>query len=212
MDPLDARLSAAGRYVRDDADLVSALEALAEARAEGARRRRRRRFAAPVLTLGAVLALTGAGGVAATQWGSWSIADPDIVITRQWTDVAGTYLGTCESRIRASDLPEEKRARVREYFTTVDLDAFQPDPEFVALHLKIAGRLEDLGRLVPGADPDDFRTDELERSENQTSDARVMQDALAQTIAHELFLHVGRIELWSTFETQCSEDPAEGRS
>jgi hypothetical protein len=212
MDPLDARLSAAGRYVRDDAELASAFRALGEARAEDARRRRRRRLAAPVLTLGAVLGLTGAGGVAATQWGPWHTADPDIVIARQWTDVAGAYLGTCESRIRASELPEEKRAKVREYFDTVELDAIQPNPEFVALHLKMAGRLGDIGRLVPGAEPDDFGTDDGETSRYQPSDAQVMQGALAQTIAHELFLQVGSIELSSAIETQCSDDPAEGRS
>ncbi len=148
--------------------------------------------------------------MAATQWGPWHTPDPDIVITRHWTDVTGAGLGTCVSRIRTDGLPADVRADVRAYLNTVDLDAVEPEPEFVALRLKMAGRLEDIGRLVAGADPEDFGPAGDPGLRDGISDAHVMQDALAQTLAHQLFVHVGPIELSSTLETQCSGDPAGG--
>jgi hypothetical protein len=212
MDPLDKRLAEAGRFLRDEAELTSALVALGGARAEVGRRRRRRRLIVPVLAPAVALTLAGAGGVVASQWGPWHISDADIVITRHWSDVTGAELGTCQSRIRAAALPEDTRAEVRAYLDSVDVDVIEPAPEYVEYHLTMAGRPEDIGRLVKGAHAEPVDAGGEESPGNGASDARVLQGALVQTLAHEMFLQAGVVELSSEIETQCSDDPTEGRS
>lgn len=220
-DPLDDQLAAAGRVFSDGPEVTSALMALADARASAARTRKRR-VLIPSISIGVALAVSGAGAVVATQWKPWEMTNPDIVVARDWTDVEGTYLGSCESRLGAYSVAPEVMESMRQYLDTIDLDALDPNPETVALGLLSVGRPDDLRRLIPGEKASDYdvsHTGELRPSE-WFSDARILQDGLM----HEVFTRMSK-EAYATdeasdgvgtlassgisaqLETQCTTDP-----
>jgi len=99
--------------------------------------------------------LGGAGAVAATQFGPWTHAtDPDYLVTRDWQDTAGRYLGSCESHVRIDHLEPGVRGEAVRYLDTLDLDALEPDPDYVAGYLHALGRFDDVSRLVADYRPD----------------------------------------------------------
>lgn len=155
---LERRIRGAGR-VELAPETVRALDELVTARLDGsgreARRRQRRRLA---LTGGLTVALLSFGGaaVAASDWRPWDdVPEPDWVLARDWVDANGDPVGSCESRTALSEYPAEMEAAYRGYLEALDTDALEPDPRWVAIHLETAGRLDELSRLVPGADPGD---------------------------------------------------------
>lgn len=149
---LDSKLTAAGAVPTDDVRITEALRSLTADRARAAILHRRR-IVIPALSIGLAFGLLGTGAVAASQWGPWpNVPDPDIQIAREWTDVAGVNLGTCESRIGTVGLSPEARTAARDYLATLDIDAIKPDTEMVANILFALGRPDDLGRLIDGAD------------------------------------------------------------
>lgn len=186
-DPLDARLRDAGRVAIDDAATQEALHAVV-AEARTARPRRRGRHLAPVVALGAVLVLAAPVAVAATQWGPWTLTDPDLVVARDWFALDGTPIGTCESRLETQELPDDVRADAEAYLASLDVATMDPDPEAVAAGLNSAGRLDEIGTLVEGAQPGDFDV----RHEGELVDPaaspteRILQDALMHAIQRPL--------------------------
>ncbi|HRN29961.1 MAG TPA: hypothetical protein PK890_09715, partial [Terrimesophilobacter sp.] len=193
-DPLDDSLADAGKHLRDAPNLDAALVALATARADEALptakpARKRRAKLTPVIAVGAVLAVASAGAVAANQWGPWnyvSEVDTDIVVEREWSDVDGNYLGACEARLSTDVLPTEARKLALDYLATVDVDAIEPDPEYVAGVLNALGRVDDIGALVAGAVPSDFDNSPggtwTGPAAEYFSDARVLHQALTQAV------------------------------
>ncbi|MCC6269653.1 MAG: hypothetical protein IT190_00075 [Microbacteriaceae bacterium] len=213
-DPFDDRLASAGRILRDAPEVSSALLALAEARAAEAHNSRRRRLLLPSIIIGSLLTVSGAGAVVATQW-QWEITDPDIIVARDWTDTAGTYLGSCESRMATEGVSADALAELRSYLSSLNLDSIAPDPEIVAAELAIAGRPDDLSRLIPGAVAADFDTTNLSKAPRPEwySDARILQDGLM----HEVIRRISKnLEAhWSEYDgviasgqTQCTTDPS----
>src|SRR5258707_985458 len=98
-DTFDDQLAASSSARATDPEVLTALSALAKGRSSEARHRRARRFVVPSIAVGAFPVLGTGGAIAATQWGPWTIGKPDLVIARDWTDVTGAYLGSCESRM-----------------------------------------------------------------------------------------------------------------
>ncbi len=221
-DPLDETLAEAGQFLRDDDGVDAALVALVDARADEARvatkPRRTRAKLLPTLAIGAALAVVGGGAVAATQWGPWTyVPEPDIVIVRDWSDVSGDFLGSCESRLKVNSLPGEAYDLAIGYLDAIDVDTVQPDPEWVAGLLHAVGRLDDVGRLVPGAVPSDFSPGGDGWSGpalEYFSDARVLQDSLTQAVFNGMAAKIRErdefrdlSDLTSRVETQCTTDP-----
>jgi hypothetical protein len=222
-DPIDDRLASAGSHSVDSRELASALLAMADARASAARSTRKRRVLIPSITIGVALAVSGAGAVVATQWQPWEMTDPDIVVARDWADGAGTYLGSCETRLSAHSVAPEALDAVRHYLDAIDVDNLRPNPEIVAAGLLSVGRPDELSRLIPGevaSDYDISHSGELWSSETY-SDARILQDGLM----HEVFTRMSQ-EAYATqqsesdvtilansgisaqLETQCTTDPS----
>lgn len=220
-DPFDDRLAAAGQAFSANAEVASALTALADARASAALTRKRR-VLIPSISIGVALAVSGAGAVVATQWKPWEMTDPDIVVARDWTDGTGTFLGSCETRLGAYSVAPEVLDSMRRYLDAIDPDSLKPNPEIVAGELLSVGRPDDLSRLLPGevaSDYDVTHTGELWSSETY-SDARILQDGLM----HEVFTRMSK-EAYATqqtdeaaaalansgisaqLETQCTTDP-----
>jgi hypothetical protein len=213
-DPFDDRLASAGKILQDDTELSSALIALSEARAVEAHANRRHRLLLPSIIIGSVLAVSGAGAVVATQW-QWEIADPDIIVARDWTDAAGTYLGSCESRMATEGVSAEALAELRSYLSSLNLDSIAPDPEIVAAELAMAGRPDDLSRLIPGAVAADFDTSHLSKAPRPEwySDARILQDGLMHEVITRISINLETH--WSEYDgviaggqTQCTTDPS----
>ena len=212
-DPIDNRLASADPNPILSAEATRALNALAARRSLAARRRR---IVIPSIVLGSILTL-GAGAAAATVWGPWTyVEQPDISISRSWVDVDGTFLGSCQSRLAADGMPADARRAALDYLADVDIDAIDPDPEVVAGALNAVGRLDELGMLVAGADASAFELthDGEVNTDPRFSNARILQDALVQTIFGEMVESVfvdhpefvaGGIE--SSVETQCTTDP-----
>ncbi len=219
-DPLDDRLAAAGRVLSDDAEVSSALHALGVARAADAHSARRRRILLPAITIGTVLALCGAGAVVATQWQPWAMEEPDLVVAREWTDVAGTYLGSCETHFAANAVSADVLPDARQYLESLDVDSIAPDAEIVASGLRSVGRPDDVGRLISGAVASDFDTHhqgELLPSD-VFSDARILQDGLTWVVFEGMYksfeakgfdpqTYEGNDSSVS-METQCTTDPS----
>ena len=222
-DPIDDRLAAAGRVLSSDTEVALALSAMADARASVARSARKRRVLIPSITMGVALAVSGAGAVVATQWQPWEMTDPDIVVARDWADGAGTYLGSCETRLSAHSVAHDALEAMRRYLDTIDLDSVEPNPENVAGGLLSVGRPDDLSRLIPGAVASDYDVSHSGEpwSSEWFSDARILQDALM----HEVFTRMSQ-QAYATegsadgvaalansgisaqLETQCTTDPS----
>jgi hypothetical protein len=233
IDELDRELTSAGAFLRPDPGVESALSALVDARARDVAKSRPHRVArlargsrlTAVLSIGAVLAAGGAGAVAASQWGPWTyVTEPDLVVARDWTDTAGHYLGSCESRLSIDTLPADARSLAVDYLDSVDVDAIEPDPEWVAGLLHAVGRLDTIGTLVAGARPTDFEPGGDGWSGpalDYFSDARILQDALTQKVFTGMSdVLVERMpgldydwkDITARIETQCSTDPGHPRA
>lgn len=182
MDELETTLARAGRVGHDDPAVAETLHLMVD-EARPAARPRRRLFAA--VGVGAGLLLVGAPvAVAATVWGPWSF-EPQLVVERSWTDVAGTPLGTCASQFATTDLPDDALATALAHLDELDSDSATPEPEWVAAGLNGAGRLDEIGRLVEGAQPGDFDV-RHEGALIDRSDARIMQDAMMSSVRRSL--------------------------
>lgn len=223
-DLFDDTLAEGGRFLRQDDDLDAALATLTAARADEARaatkpaRSRPRLF--PVLAIATAFAVAGGGAVAASQWSLWTyVPDPDLVVARDWVDVAGNYLGSCESHLSTDTLPADARELAVAYLDSVDVDSIEPDPEWIAGELQAVGRLDDIGTLVDGAKPADFDTGGEGWSGpalEYFSDARILQDALTQKVFTGMSdVLVERMpdfsydveDIGARIETQCTTDP-----
>ncbi|HRN29830.1 MAG TPA: hypothetical protein PK890_09040, partial [Terrimesophilobacter sp.] len=109
-----------------------------------------------------------------------------------------------------------------DYLATVDVDAIEPDPEWVAGLLHAVGRPDDVSRLIPGAVASDF---DAEGSGwhgpvlEYFSDARVLHQALTQEVFNDMSdvliermpdFDYGWHHITARIEIQCTTDP--GRS
>jgi hypothetical protein len=213
-DLFDAKIHSAGRVPADDARVREALDALVADRS--GRRSSHRRFVIPAVTITAAFGLLGTGAVAASQWGPWTYVEyADIVVARDWVDVDGFSLGSCESRLATQDLTDEEHLVARDYLATIDPDGLDPDAEYVANVMVAVGRPDDYGRLITGHTIDEFDTGHTGSLWTQPwlSDARIMQDGLMQTVFTELADEIGARwpdvgdVLTAHVETKCSTDP-----
>ena len=216
IDTLDDRLATARRAHAADPAVATALVALADGRAGEARRARHRRIVIPSIAVGTVLAFSGGAAVAALQWGPWDLTEPDLVVARDWTDVTGAYLGSCETRIAANTMPADALALARERLASIDLDTIAPDAEVIAGALTAVGRLDEVGRLIPGAQRSDFDVHHNSAAWPQEwySDARILQDGLMMAVFADMA--GGVLEqhpelmadgISASEETQCTTDP-----
>lgn len=219
MDAFEETLRRVGRAsLVDDLEVRRALDDLADAQAR-AGSHRRRRLALPVVIAAGAALLGGAGAMAATQFGPWTtVTDPDYVVTRDWYDVEGTYLGTCESHVRIEHESPEVLAEARRLLAALDLDDLPPDPTWVALWLASWDRLGDYPRLIGGDLPDPSIADlaPLDASGDviaYQTDARILQLALLMTVHNEISADLQAAGLDAEFaftgegETYCSSDP-----
>lgn len=175
-----------------------------------------RRFVVPVVVIAA--AVSGVGvGAAATQWGPWTyVPEADIVIARDWYGADGGYLGGCESRMAVNELPDDAADAARAYLASVDVSSVTPDTEVIAAELNAAGRLDDLPRLVSGADPNAFDLTHEGEPWNPKfdTDARVLQAALVLEVFSGMSEHLAgewpelaTQSLTARAQTQCTTDP-----
>lgn len=213
-DPFETRLQRAGRVMIDDAATQRAM-AEAVARARPGRASHSPRRIARGIALGGVLVLAAPVAVAAAgQVGAWlHVPDPDLVVARSYTDVDGTPLGSCETRLALEELPADVRADFAAYVADLDVAAIEPNPETVAASLSSVGRLEDIGRLIEGARPSDFNVThhgELLLDE-PTTDARAMQQGVLLAIGQAMAADLGSTHpdvydagLRSLEETHCT--------
>lgn len=219
MEPFEQTLRrAGGAPVVHDNDVRRELEALSDARARIARRRPER-VALPGLIVAGGLLLGGAGAVAATQFGPWTIvADPDYVVTREWHDAEGAYLGACESHVTVEHASPEAEAAALGYLAHLDLDTLQPQADEVAGELFALGRTDDYARLLGGPEPDwsTFSGDWSDVPGEVRafhSDARILQTALLVSVHVQIADHLQEMQLDPDFsltgegETHCSTDP-----
>lgn len=211
---LDSMLSSAGAVPTDDIRVTEALRSLTADRAR-ASRFRRRRIVIPALSVGLTFGLLSTGAVAASQWAPWTyVSDPDIQITRDWSDANGVSLGTCESHLATDALSPDARTAARDYLASLDFDSLEPDTELVASTLIALGRPDDLGRLIAGADVADFDIQHTGPTWSGAywTDARVLQDGLTRTVFTSLGEALGKDwpetlgQLSANVETQCSTD------
>lgn len=208
---LDARLSRAGRV--DTTGTDAALLAVADEARPQSRRRPRRLV--PAIVLGATLALAAPVAVAATQWGPWLyVTDPDLVVAREWTDVDGVVLGSCESRLEMQDLPDDVQADAAAYLDSLGVATLEPDAESIATQLESMGRLDEIGRFVEGAQPSDFDVAHEGELVESDMDARILQESLLMTIGRDLGetmleRHPDALAngFGSEWETQCTAAP-----
>lgn len=216
-DPLDKRLAEAGQFLHDDPRLDESLAALTSARAEAKPARKRRSKLAPVLAIGAALAVASAGAAAANQWGPWTYVsddDTDLVIAREWTDVNGTYLGSCESRMTVKELTPATRDVAKSYLDALDLNNVILDVETVAGLLNSVGRIDELGSLIRGADASNLDLAGGSFDPDFYSNARILHTALTMQVHRDMAREIvatvpeaDRGELVSAFEIQCTTDP-----
>lgn len=219
-DSLDDRLQDAGKVFTDNAEVSRSLADLLDARLAASPKSSRRRVASLAGAAGVLLAMTGAGAVAASQWGPWvTVTDPDVVLERSWTDAEGEWLGDCETRFAMEALPEEVRATAETWLSAQDLDALEPDPQSVAGTLNALGRLDELPRLLPGEQAADYGVyhEGPLWSADWFSDARILQDATTSALSAELAAVIFEASpdladggIGSVVETQCTTDPASG--
>ena len=108
---LEERIAAAGRTVADDTGVRTALAELVAA--QGSARRRRRRGLRLGAGIGGALVLAGCAAAVALQ--PWLQVQPDrLVITRDWNDLSGDYLASCETAWDLSYLSAEAQAVIEE--------------------------------------------------------------------------------------------------
>lgn len=219
MDDLDEKLRHA-RAKTDDPATVAAVNALAAERTRPTPRRRR--ILVPAIGVGAALVLVGGGAMAVGGWAPWNITDPDISFTRTWTDVDGSFVGACETRMKADVLPShEMQDAARAYLADLDIANMAPDSESVAARLAQLDRADRLPQLIEGAETADFDimlADGIQ-PDPTVSDASILQDALASVVFRGMadavfadfpddgFLAVHGIG--GEWQTQCSTDPTE---
>jgi len=214
MDELDGRLAEARPTVADDDAVRAALADVVSARVK------RRRFVLPVMVATGVIALGGVGAAYAAGAFDWNqITDPDYSIARDWYDVEGNYLGSCESRIDVYLLDEQVRPVVENWFATHDVDSYEPRPETVAAALYFRGDPERMPQILagetvdayldgiqgrPGSSPPEFR--------RITSDAYILHMALNRTIDWEITQAIFGAEpelgsISASGELHCTTDP-----
>ncbi len=214
-------LAEAGQLQEQQKEERDALRELVMSRTVDGRQHRRRRVLLPALGLGGVLTvLLGAGAVVATQWGPWNyVQDEDIVIAREWVDVDGTSLGSCESRLAADELPADALNDARDYLAALDTESLDPDPEVVASLLVAVNRPDRMGQLIPGTQVSDYDVTHTGPvwSQGWWSDARILQDGLVSTVfagmANDLTAKWPELDsadspIASKIQTQCTTDPA----
>ena len=219
MDEVEETLRRAGRQpLIDDARVRRELGELAAARSRLAAPPRGR-LALPVLIGSGALLLGGAGAVAATQFGPWTVVtDPDYVVARDWRDAAGDYLGSCESHVRVEHDDPAARSAALEILGSIDVAELAPDPEYVAGALFALGRPEGYARLLGGDEPDWSTFGGSwegipDPARALQSDARILQVGLLQTVHREIAAQLQAAELDPGFrltgegETQCTTDP-----
>ena len=218
MDSIDEKLGQAGALQSASAEQEHALRALVASRANEVRQPRRRRVLIPAVGIGGVLALLGTGVAVATQWGPWSyVPEADIVIAREWTDVAGVSLGACESRVAFDALEPDVADAARHYLSDVDVDALEPNAEAVAAGLVSVGLPERMPQLVDGADAGDYDVTHFGAFVDRAwfSDARILQDALVDTVMKGMSDSHSEVSVaeFASFgartETQCTTDPTD---
>jgi hypothetical protein len=211
----DRLLAAADPSPAFDENTVAAVSALSNSAARNDRRHRR--VVVPAVLVGSFLALSAGGAAAATAWGAWTYVDePDISFSREWVAVDGEFLGTCESRLVADDLPADARAAALDYLGALDVDALDPDPEVVAGWLNASGRLDEFGSIIPGVDVTDFELshDGAVIADSRWSNTRILQDGLVQVVFGGMadsvlgqFPELDQQGITSRVETQCTTDP-----
>ncbi|KQP56095.1 hypothetical protein ASF51_13315 [Agreia sp. Leaf283] len=136
------------------------------------------------------------------------------MISRDWSDVHGNFLGSCETHFAASTLSGEKRDAARQYLDGLNVDSLEPDVERVAGGLVAVGRGNDIGDLVQGAKLSDFDIHHTGALWEDWGNARILQDGLQTTIFTSLSDEMTRAypdladTLAATAETQCTTDPA----
>ena len=217
-DSLDTMLSAADPASGLHQESIDSVLTIAAARASD-RRIRRGRVLVPALVVGALFTTVG-GAAAANGLFNWTyVFEPDISISRDWFDVNGAFLGSCESRLASGELPRDAHRVAADYLASVDIDAIVPDPEILAASLFAQGRIDDIGTLVPGAQPSDFElSHDGEPWDNPLfTDARFMQDAFISTLfagmSDAVFFEHPELELdgvTASVETHCTTDPGSG--
>lgn len=214
VDLFESRLDSAGRVPVDDPRVSKALQSLVTDRAAAAKAPRRRRIM-PALSIGLAVALLGAGAAAASQWGPWSyVPEPDLVISRDWTDVHGNFLGSCETHFAASSLSGDQRAAAQRFLAGLDVDSLEPDAERVASTLVAVGRGDEIGDLVQGAKLTDFDIHGSGPLWEGWGNARILQDGLLATVFNSLTTEMTQTypdladALSGTAETQCTTDSA----
>jgi hypothetical protein len=212
VDLFESRLDSAGRVPVDDPRVSKALQAVVADRAAAAKAPQRRRII-PAISIGLTVALLGAGAAAASQWGPWTyVPEPDLVISRDWTDVHGNFLGSCETHFAASTLSGEKRAAVKSFLDGLDVASLEPDAESVAGDLVAVGRGDEVGDLIEGAKVSDFDITHTGPDWEDQSNARILQNGLYVTVFKLVNTELGKT--WPEFqfgtlgETQCTTDPA----
>lgn len=111
MESLEEQIAAAGRTVADDTGVRAALAELVGA--HGSARRKRRRAAWLGVGIGGALALAGCAAVVALQ--PWFEMSADrLVISQEWHDASGVFLGSCETVWDLSALTPDAQAFVEE--------------------------------------------------------------------------------------------------
>lgn len=218
MDLIDATLARAGQLREATAEQRDALDALATSRTP--RATRRRRVLIPTMSISAALVVLGAGAAVATQWAPWNyVPDEDIVIARDWVDVNGNALGSCESRLAAGALPADALASARSYLDSLDTDSLEPDGETIAGLLVAVDQPQRMGQLVQGRDVGDYDINHTGPSWDRAwwSDARILQDGLVKVVFTGMSDHLTlkwpelnttESSIEARVQTQCTTDPA----
>lgn len=217
-DSLDTLLSSAdpARALRPAS--IDALSDLTAARTP-TRSPQRRRVLVSALIVGALVTTAGGTAAASGLFDFSYVTEPDISISRDWFDIDGVFLGSCESRLAANDLPGDVRLIAVTYLDAVDIDAIEPDPDVLAGSLFAQGRADDIAQLVEGAKASDFElSHDGEPWDNPMfTDARFMQDAFIHTLfagmSNAVLAEHPELELegiTASVETRCSTDPGAG--
>ncbi|MBO9578067.1 MAG: hypothetical protein J7480_04780 [Microbacteriaceae bacterium] len=219
MDEFEERLRAAAPTVADDAGVRGALAAVVAGRTH-------RQGRAPFIGLAVtgVLALGGIGAAAAAGAFEWSVVtEPDYSIGRDWYDVAGNRLGSCEERVDVTMLDAQVRPAVEAWFATHDVSTMQPRAEWVAHALLMRGDPERLPELLPGetiepylADyqgPADGMPSHVSQAHTKYADARILQEALSREVNWQIARairaaspEIGDAAVTGTFEIHCTTD------
>lgn len=209
-DDLDERLSAAAyRSQRDTDHITQAVHQLVDGRLSEARSHGRRRgLLVPTVVAGGVLALLGTGAAVATQWAPWvaEADDPDVVLTRDWYDASGTFLGYCEGRIEVVHRDPDRASAARTYLATVNVDLLEPNLDWLAMALASQGELDRIGQLVNGADPSTFDDMGDLAPQEKVPDADLLHNALMRTVLDRMHAAIDDPELSATGDVQCSTD------